>query len=172
MSDRQPRPPKRFHGRLFNTPLECGFRLLFVLSASRPSSYDVQRLISYDYLLIYSGDASEVHESLHPAVPNRGNEWVVKRDIVQAGLHLMFSRELVEKRLTDQGILFAGTKLTTAFINLLRTPYAEALRERAAWLVKEFDSYSNADLQRFMTDRVGLWGAEFETMSAIKDLEL
>ncbi|MGF6178848.1 ABC-three component system middle component 2 [Ensifer sp. 4252] len=172
MSDRQPHPPRLPRGRLFNTPFECGFRLLFVLSASRPSSYDVQRLISYDYLLVHSGDASDVYDSLHPAVPNRGNEWVVKRDVVQAGLQLMFSRELIEKRLTDQGILFAGTELTTAFINLLRTPYAEALRERSVWLANEFDSYSNSELQQFMTDRVGVWGAEFETMSAIKDLEL
>jgi hypothetical protein len=164
--------PRRYHDRLFNTPLECGFRLLFVLSASRPSSYDVQRLISYDYLLVHSGDASEVYESLHPAVPNRGNEWVVKRDVVQAGLHLMFARELVEKQLTRQGILFAGTDLTAAFVNLLHTPYAKALRERSKWLGETFSSYSDSDLQKFMTDRVGVWGAEFETMSAIKDLEL
>ncbi|AYG61482.1 hypothetical protein CCGE525_15095 [Rhizobium jaguaris] len=146
--------------------------MLFVLSASRPSSYDVQRLISYDYLLVHSGDAADEHGSLHPAVPNRGNEWVVKRDVVQAGLHLMFARELLEKRLTGQGILFSGTDLTTAFVNLLETPYAEALRERAAWLATTFDPYSDAELQQFMTSRVGVWGAEFETMSAIKDLEL
>jgi hypothetical protein len=152
--------------------MECGFRLLFVLSASRPSSYDVQRLISYDYLLVHSGDASDEFDSLHPAVPNRGNEWVVKRDVVQAGLQLMFSRELVDKRLSDKGILFAGTELTTAFVELLQTPYAEALRERSAWLAEEFGNFSNFDLQQFMTDRVGVWGAEFETMSAIKDLEL
>lgn len=146
--------------------------MLFVLSACRPGRYDVQRLISYDYLLVHSGDVSEAHESLHPAVPNRGNEWVVKRNVVQSGLHLMFARELVEKRLTGQGISFAGTELTSAFVNLLRTPYAQALRERSEWLTGTFDGFSDVQLQQFMTDRVGLWGAEFETMSAIKDLDL
>jgi len=69
---RYPRPP-----RLFNTPLECGFRMLFLLHAAGPKARDLQRLISCDYLLVHSGDASGGPTSLHPAVPFRGSEWLV-----------------------------------------------------------------------------------------------
>ena len=127
-----PRPPVR----LFNTPLEAGFRLLFILSECRPRAYDLQRLISYDYLLVHSGDVSSEFDSLHPAVPNRGSEWVVKREVVNMGLSLMFARELVEKKLTGSGILFVGSELTTAFVRLLASPYAEALRARSRWLAR------------------------------------
>ncbi|WP_207546545.1 ABC-three component system middle component 2 [Methylobacterium indicum] len=167
-----PHSKRRRPERLFNTPLECGFRLLFVLSACRPESHDVQRLISYDYLLVHSGDVSDMHASLHPATPNRGNEWVIKRRLVQSGLHLMFARELLEKKLTHQGILFSGTELTSAFINLLHTPYAQALRRRSEWLISTFGDFSDDELHRFMTAHIGRWGTEFESMSAIKDLEL
>ncbi|MBB3658394.1 hypothetical protein FHX15_003641 [Rhizobium sp. BK650] len=158
--------------RLFNTPLEAGFRMLFILSACRPEPCDLQRLISYDYLLVHSGDVSSEHDSLHPAVPNRGSEWVVKRDVINMGLGLMFARDLVEKRLTVNGIHFAGSELTTAFVRLLTSPYAEALRVRSRWLAKTFGDYTDDALQTFMSRKVGTWGAEFDNIAAIKDIDL
>src|SRR6266700_5971794 len=98
--------------RLFNTPLECGLRMLFLLNACAPKKADLQRLISYDYLLVHSGDVEQSPGSLHPAVPFRGSEWLVKRDIVRGGLDLMFARELIDKKLEPTGIFYAGSSLT------------------------------------------------------------
>lgn len=164
----RPRPPVR----LFNTPLEAGFRLLFVLSECRPDPCDLQRLISYDYLLVHSGDVSSELDSLHPAVPNRGSEWVVKRDVISVGLRLMFARDLLEKRLTDKGIHFVGSELTTSFVRLLTSPYADALRERARWLARTFGEYTDEALQTYMTRQVGTWGAEFDNIAAIREIDL
>lgn len=158
--------------RLFNTPLECGFRLLFALDACRPKTADLQRLISYDYLLVHSGDIAGGPRSLHPPVPFRGSEWIVKRDLVRAGLGLVFSRDLVTKALTPSGIVFSGSELTTAFVALLKTSYAAELRLRARWLADEFSEASDSELQTFMTERVGQWGAEFDRISALQELEL
>jgi len=172
MIDFEPTPVGAAPVRLFNTPLECGFRALFVLAASRPSSCDLQRLISYDYLLVHSGDVEDAPSSLHPAVPDRGSEWIVKRDLLKSGLALMFARELVNKGLTEEGIVYTGSELTSAFVTLLRTSYADALRRRAAWLTTTFDAYSDARLQDYMTGHVGSWGTEFESLSAIRDIDL
>lgn len=158
--------------RLFNTPLECGFRLLFALDACRPNSADLQRLISYDYLLVHSGDIAGGPPSLHPPVPFRGSEWVVKRDLVRAGLGLVFARDLVAKVLTPNGILFAGSELTSSFVALLKTNYAASLRIRAQWLSEEFGTATDQELQGFMTEKVGQWGAEFDRISALRELEL
>jgi len=158
--------------RLFNTPLECGFRLLFVLAASGTCVADLQRLVSYDYLLVHSGDVQSGPPSLHPAVPHRGSEWIVKRDIVNAGLKLVFARQLINKELTTRGIVYQGTEMTTAFISLLKSPYADNLRERSAWLIDEFSAIGDDELQAFMTDRVGKWGAEFERLAALEDFDL
>ncbi|MBA3038735.1 MULTISPECIES: ABC-three component system middle component 2 [Hyphomicrobiales] len=163
----RPQPP-----RLFNTPVECGFRLLFILSASRPALFDVQRLISYDYLLVHSGDVDTSYPSLHPAVPNRGAEWVIKRQVVDTGLSLMCARELVIRNMTDLGIYYSGSDLTSAFVGLLKTSYAEGLRDRAKWLAERFDSYTDERLQSYMAAQVGEWGAEFDTLSALKDVDL
>lgn len=163
-SARQPRP--------FNSPLECGLRMLFVLDAALGKESDLQRLISYDYLLVHSGDVAHGPESLHPSVPFRGTEWLVKRDLLSAGLNQMFSRELIRKNFKKSGILYCATNLTTAFTGLLKSEYSNALRVRSKWLIKHFGAMEDAELSSFMTANVGRWGAEFERLTAIKDLEL
>lgn len=172
MTERASRPLRNELPRPFNTPLECGLRLLFVLAACRPSPCDLQRLISYDYLLVHSGDVESGPASLHPAVPDRGSEWVVKRELVQTGMDLMFARELVTKQLTADGIAYVGSEMTTAFIGLLKTPYAAGIQKRAGWIVDTFGARSDDDVQAFMAERVGTWGTEFETLAAIGDLEV
>jgi len=159
-------------GQLFNTPLECGLRLLFVLNAKQPAKCDLQRLISYDYLLVHSGDVNDSPDSLHPAVPFRGSEWLVKRDVVRAGLDLMFSRELIAKLLDSDGLSYAGNALTKAFVALLKTDYAKELATRAEWVVARFGGMNDRELEDFMTLNIGRWGAEFESLAAIGDLEL
>jgi hypothetical protein len=84
----------------------------------------------------------------------------------------MFSRELVTKTFHSSGILYSANDLTTAFVRLLKSEYAKALRSRADWLINSFGEMDNAQLSTFMTANVGRWGAEFERLAAIKDLEL
>jgi len=110
--------------------------------------------------------------SLHPAVPFRGSELLVKRDLVRAGLDAMFARELLEKKFESTGICYRATALTGAFLNLLISFYASALRTRATWVVTRFADYSDAELEGYMTANIGRWGAEFERLTIIKELEL
>jgi hypothetical protein len=158
--------------RPFNSPLECGLRLLFVLAAAQGSKCDLQRLISYDYLLVHSGDVLGGPQSLHPAVPFRGGEFLVKRDAIQAGLNQMFCRELISKDFDKSGIVYQANELTDAFVGLMKTVYAAALRDRANWVVGRFHELNDEALKYFMTNNIGRWGAEFERLSAINDLEL
>ena len=160
------------HDRPFNSPLECGLRLLFVLAAAGGRPCDLQRLVAYDYLMVHSGDVPGGPRSLHPAVPFRGSELLVKRDVLQAGLNQMFSRELLTKSFDTLGITYRANDLTGAFLQLMKTVYADALRDRATWVIEHFDIMDDGALKRYMSDNIGRWGAEFERLSAIKDLEL
>ena len=158
--------------RLLNSPIEIGLRLLFALDEADGRSFDLQRLVSYDYLLVHSGDVEDGPASLHPAVPFRGSELLVKREQVQAGLDIMFTKELLEKRFESTGICYRATALTRAFLKLLVSSYAADLRSRAEWVVTRFSDYSDIELERYMTANVGRWGAEFERLSIIKEIEL
>ena len=164
LQDQQARP--------FNTPLESGLRLLFALDEAKSKAFDLQRLVSYDYLLVHSGDVEGGPKSLHPAVPFRGGELLVKRELVLAGLDAMFAKELLEKKFEPTGICYRATALTGAFLKLLASTYASSLRERATWVISRFASYTDEMLASYMTDNVGRWGAEFDRLTAIKELEL
>lgn len=160
------------YDRPFNSPLECGLRMLFVLDAAAGRASDLQRLISYDYLLVHSGDVPMGPISLHPSVPFRATELLVRRNLLEAGLNQMFSRELIDKSFAQSGILYRSTKLTKAFTSLLNTTYASALRERSAWVIKQFGTLEDKELSDYMTKNIGRWGAEFLRLNAIEDLEL
>ena len=157
--------------RIFNSPLEYGLRMLFILDAYDGQRADLQRLVSFDYLMVHSGDA-DGPESLHPAVPFRGGELLVKRDVLSLGLNRMFSRELIDKRFDNSGITFGSTALTGPFLALLKSRYAEELRDRAHWLIATFGALDDGDLDAFMSQRVGRWGAEFNRMGALEKLVL
>jgi hypothetical protein len=158
--------------RVFNSPLECGLRMLFVLHATGPTASDLQRLISYDYLLVHSGDVDKETISLHPAVPFRGSELLVKRELVRHAMDLMFARELVEKKLSKSGITYGASPLTAAFVDLLKSDYSAELRLRAEWVAARFGSMNDHDLKTFMAENIGKWGAEFEKIAALRDLDL
>jgi hypothetical protein len=54
----------------------------------------------------------------------------------------------------------------------LKSTYAESLVSRAKWLTDRFGTTGDAELERYMTINIGKWGAEFERLSALRDLEL
>lgn len=157
--------------RPYNSAIECGLRALYMLDACPDRHHDLQRLITYDYLLVHSGDVEDGPSSLHPATPYRGGELLVKREAVRAGLDLMFSRELLDKVHGDHGIGYRANTLTSAFLALLHSPYGNRLADRAKWLAARFRDESDAELASFMQNSIGRWGAEFEQIGAIEHLE-
>jgi hypothetical protein len=140
---------------------------LYLLDAAAPNQFDLQRLVHYDYLLVHSADP-EGPPSLHPAVPHRSGELLIRRQLLTIGLDLMFSKELVVKRFAATGILFSASDLTSAFLNHLSSPYAKHLKQLAAWVNGAFGAYSDEDLRSFMNQHLGLWGAEFNRESILR----
>lgn len=43
----------------FNSPLETGVRSLTILEAAFPLSFDLQRLVEFDYVVVHSGDVED-----------------------------------------------------------------------------------------------------------------
>jgi hypothetical protein len=87
----------------FNSPLETGIRSVGVLVATYPKAFDLQRLVAFDYLVVHTGDLGGP-ESLHPELPMRSAELLVRRGLVERGLLLMRSRELIEREANPEGI--------------------------------------------------------------------
>ncbi|WP_316045692.1 ABC-three component system middle component 2, partial [Escherichia coli] len=76
-----------------------------ILGAAYPQTYDLQRLVAFDYLLVHTGDIGGP-DNLHTPTPMRSAELLVRRKLVEQSLLLMMTRDLVEREVTSEGIKY------------------------------------------------------------------
>lgn len=146
----------------FNSALETGTRALFVLAEACPASFDLQRLMYFDYLVVHSADAGGP-SSLHPNSPLRNGELLVRRDVIERGLLLMASRKLIVRRFDTTGISFAATDEAGPFLDCLNSAYSQSLLERARWVVDRFGALDDRALKSFIDDNFERWTREFQS---------
>lgn len=147
----------------FNSPLEAGGRTTCILVPVHPRAFDVQRLVAFDYIVVHSGDM-DGPESLHPQLPNRSAALLVRRKIVERGLHVMQHRGLVERQVDASGIGYRAGELAATFLESLAAPYLRALRERGEWAAANFGGMSDDRLRRTMDQVFGRWIEEFQAV--------
>ena len=147
----------------FNSALETGLRALVVLEAFHPRRCDLTEMTWLDHLVVHTADIGEGSpESLHPEVPNRAGELLVRRRLVEHSLRLMHQIHLVEIEDTEDGIVFGASEEAPSFLDLLRAPYTVELKRRAEWLAGRFVGLSSAEIKSVVEARVGRWTAEFQ----------
>ncbi len=146
----------------FNSPLETGLRALAILSATYPRASDIQRLMTYDYLLVHSADA-DGPESLHPGTPQRNGELLVRHALVQGGLYLLLTRRLVERLAEETGIVYRATDEAQPFLDSLGSDYMQGLRHRAEWIEDTFGSMTDMELNGFISQRFAQWTTVFQS---------
>lgn len=144
----------------FNSALETGVRTLAVLVASYPKTHDLGRLVQYDYLTVHSADAGGP-PSLHPPLPLRSGELLVRRGLIEAGLRLMISRSLIHREFHMQGVLYAAEDAAATFLDNMRSPYIVQLRDRADWVASTFDGLSTGELDAVVKRLFDAWTTEF-----------
>jgi hypothetical protein len=146
----------------FNGPLEAGVRAVAVLCAAHPQSFDLQRLIAFDYLLVHTGDIGGP-ESLHPPVPLQSAELLVRRKLVEQALLLMMTRDLVRREARPDGIRYTAGENAVLYLQALRSQYLVALKERAEWLVKALGKCTEAEFRAVMHRFFDRWVEEFQS---------
>jgi hypothetical protein len=155
---------------VFNSPLEIGLRVLYLLNELKPSGCDLQRLVYYDYILVHSNDIPGGPESIHPSIPHRSTEILVKRDLLKKGLTLMQSKQLVDSIFEPTGITYRATELTAPFLEYNTSDYANRLKETSIWLVNKFKTYSDEKLSLFIKNNLDVWGGEFSKESLFRGI--
>ena len=153
ITDRTPSP--------FNSALETGVRTLAILIACYPKTHDLGRLVQYDYLTVHSADA-DGPPSLHPPLPLRSGELLVRRGLIESGLRLMMSRSLVHRELHVQGFLYGAEDWSASFLDNMNSPYITALRDRANWVAVTFDELSADELEAIVKRLFEAWMTEFQ----------
>jgi hypothetical protein len=145
----------------FNSPIETGMRALILLAASYPVQLDLQRLLEYDYMMVHTGDV-DGPPSIHPALPLRSGELLVRRQLIERGVMLMISRGLVSRHATSNGFMYQAEDDAGPFLDVLDAEYLNDLKDRAEWVVDRFRDMTDQEI-RFMLTRVyDQWSREFQ----------
>ena len=164
VSHKQPAAP-------FNSALETGVRALAILTAAYPNGHDLHRLVQYDYLTVHSADA-DGPPSLHPALPLRSNELLVRRHLVERGLLLMMSAGLVGRQVGKDGFQYTAEEAAGAFLANLKSDYLGGVKERADWVVETFDDITNDELVGVTKKLFEAWTVEFLPIDSGQQMEL
>ena len=152
---------ERDRNRPFNSALETGLRSVSLLVAAYPRSFDLQRLVTFDHLVVHTGDVGGP-TSLHAAVPMRTAELLVRRGLVERGLLLMVSKGLADRRAEETGIVYGAGEFAETFLSSLTSYYIRTLTERAEWVVQEFGDLTEADLKTRVGEYFEQWIEQFQ----------
>jgi hypothetical protein len=155
----------------FNSALETGIRTLAVLIACYPKAHDLGRLVQYDYLSVHSADV-DGPPSLHPPLPLRSGELLVRRGLIESGLRLMMSRSLVRRDLHAQGFLYSAEDYAVSFLDNMKSSYIAELRKRADWVAATFDELSADELDAIVNRLFEAWTIEFQPIQSGPQAEL
>jgi len=141
----------------FNNNIETGLRVLSILNATFPKSYDLQTIVYLDYLTVHSGDISNGINSLHPPAPNRKGEMFVRREIIYSSLELYISKGLINKLYLDSGIEYVASENSTTFLESLNEDYLIELQIKSSWVNNFVNNIKQDKLKdymlHFMTDK-------------------
>ncbi|MBR1121741.1 hypothetical protein JQ628_09485 [Bradyrhizobium lablabi] len=146
---------------LFNSTLETGVRAVVVLDALHPRAFDLAHLTWFDHLVVHTRDIGGPH-SLHPDIPQRTGELLVRRRLVEDGIKLMRRLHMIEANVDKSGITYRASEDASAFVEALRTEYSIELKECAAWLASFVGRTSDSDLAGLISARIGRWAVEFQ----------
>ena len=149
---------------LFNSALETGVRAVVVLNSAYPRALDLTRLTWFDHLVVHTSDFGGP-PSLHPDVPQRSGELLVRRRLIDAGVSLMRRMHLVEMVVDEAGIAYRASDEAPAYIELMRTKYSSELIERAKWLAANVLTLAPSKVESLIADRIGRWAVEFQSES-------
>ncbi|AOI72060.1 ABC-three component system middle component 2 [Burkholderia ubonensis] len=145
----------------FNGPLEAGIRAVSILGAAYPQTYDLQRLVALDYLLVHTGDI-DGPDNLHPPTPMYSAELLVRRKLIEQSLLLMMTRDLVEREITPEGIKYGAGESAATFLSSVSSGYLLALKDRAAWLIDALGDLTDDQFKEFMRRFFDKWVEEFQ----------
>ena len=146
----------------FNSSLETGIRSIGILVAANPMAHDLQRMVAFDYMAVHTGDIVGP-ESLHPKLPMRSAELLVRRGLVEKGLMLMISKGLAERIISNKGITYKASEFAEEFLISLSSPYLVELQKRSQWAVGLFGKMTDDAFYKTINGVFDRWIEEFQT---------
>jgi hypothetical protein len=153
---------------LFNSRFETGVRAVFILAAFFPRRFDLERLVALDHFVVHTADLGGP-DSMHPSTSSHATEMLVRRELVQDGLLLMQSRNLVDRQIASDGISYAAGTEAASFLHMLETEYSKRLSASSKFLAELLKDMSDNDLDFLVDSQLERWAIHFQPVSTVRE---
>ena len=155
--------------KIFNTPIELGLRSLIILDTSQNQIMDLEKIMYLDYLCLNTFDIGGPR-SLHAAIPNRGVQVFSKKVLIQKGLSIMMTKELIQLVVKPNGFFYQITEAGKLFLTLFQTKYFLDLVNRSRWVVERWGNSSTDEIKTFIDVNIQNWGGDFLSIDESNNL--
>lgn len=150
-------PPSQL--RLYNSPLELGMRALIILR-HHPAMIDLDKLMYLDHLALHTEDIGGP-PSLHAPIPNREVQIFARKQLLQQGLTILLSKQLISVITSSEGISYAINETGHKFLEYFSSDYFINLNATVQWVTERFQQLSTQRLGALINTRLGLLSGEF-----------
>lgn len=123
---------------IFNSSVELGARAALLLTCLSEHKLDLDQLVFFDYVLLYSSEFSGPGD-IHPPVPNHLAEIVHRREYLPGALRLFLSRGLISAQAIDSGVYYSANDDTAQFVRCLRSDYYKNMWKNLFWIEDNFN---------------------------------
>jgi len=151
---------------IFNTSLELGVRMVYLLGALYPKGVDIHKLVYLDYAVIYSSDFGGP-SSLHTLVPFRGGEFLNKKNILEDAVALMLNRSLIDVTIDDNGVNYYIGENGPSIISVMNNEYSRKLIKRCEWVANTFGSLDEDELRNIFFNQNVIIGTEVSNLKYV-----
>lgn len=148
------------HTKVFNTPIELGLRALIILQAGNGGVMDLEKIMYLDHLCLNTSDINGP-ESLHAPTPNRGVQVFSKKALLQKGISIMLSKELMELIVTQEGFYYGISEAGEMFLKMFQTKYYLEFVKRSDWVLERWGKIPTSQIKNFIDTNLQNWGGEF-----------
>lgn len=132
-----------------NSSVEVGVRVLALLDAAYPRSFDIDRLSLLDHIALHSADFGGP-PSVLPELAQRRSELTVNRRQIEDGLSVMVRAKLIEIDPEATGIQYIASDSSAQFVRSVHAKYLERLRESGSWAVARFGDLNDAEIGQLL----------------------
>lgn len=140
---------------IYNSSLETSIRLGKLLVEFFPERISIERLIYIDFIIVNLNDFIEGEDSLHPAVPRRDTQAIIKRKLVNDAIDLMKSHGLIEEVYDTTGFTYLASDKTFSFTNSIRSTYIDKLLNNIKVIKKHYGNKSDNYLESIIRKKIG-----------------
>jgi len=129
---------ENFSVSIFNSKVEPATRASFILTFFHDRSLDLDRLVFFDYVLLYAKEFGGPI-NIHTDLPNKIAEIIRRRELLPEALKLFISKGLISSEANSGGVFFKASENTSQYIGCLKSEYFKKLWTNLFWLEKNFD---------------------------------